>query len=654
MRQIWQFIAEHGTYPVQTTIKVTRDVFNSISLRAAQDCSVHAQRLVTGGSPAPSARPAPGEIVNHIAEESSRIVGPMVVPQTVHDPRSVSAMTEGRAEVKKDPRTGEPLAFKPDSAAGLRMAKFFTELQHKVYTRKRILSAVAEMMDGKGLGEFPIAKFSADQIAQAKAYNDLLTKPGYMRPRKVNGKYEVIAKDHKPVRGVVDNGIELMTLAWVSCQVYQELLFGHGAVFEKMSIKHRARDEVLQEINTALAEWPSGATPVPTAVWEIDQTAMEMHCRAPGSLSFVLNIIDHISSTVCATYLGQHGAKYSFKTAYDREKGMRLSCITCTGTVPGGKQKTLLQFPDMYLDSGWLLTSASNFTLELAATFGCFVSNVEHLFAYDSKAGNFRVAADTFNWTFRSVPLPIGPNGAERVIKKLYMRGFFEGDDGIGRINREVATPLVQAHVTNSLADQGFSGKFKFVTDGRGEFIGAHFLVRGGSTMLSHPVVPDIRRYIGKIGVHAQSRANLSAVERCAAAKARASSLARMFEGKIEAIHSIFKIQAEAKCGFSDDELNSAMVNVSSEYDPLAYVSGVQVGNHTYGSIMASLPPEAPRVYPASHIQNQVVCNSLEIEDTALLGDLQMFAEECVAQCRSGVFDHEAAYSALPAVLRSA
>jgi hypothetical protein len=365
----------------------------------------------------------------------------------------------------------------------------------------------------------------------------------------------------------------------------------------------------------------------------------------------VLELLDHISKIICQTYLGQHGMKYSFKMAWDRERGMRLTCVTCTGVAPGGKQKVTLTFPDLYLDSGWLLTSACNFTLELASVFACLVANIEHLFAWDNKKGMFRIAAGTFNWTFRSVPLPsaeLDEHNKLIIVKQLYLRGFFEGDDGLGRISRLVSGPKLQEHMVHSMADLGFSAKFKLVQDGRAEFIGSHSLAIDGHTRVDYPTVPDIKRYVGKIGVHAQARGDLSPLERVACAKARAKSLAQMFCGKIEGLYSVFKTQSELNWGYSDEDLKDTRVLIDSLYDPVAYGSGLAPGYHTYGEIAAALPPPTVKAFPRAAVQNTLICNSLEIPERPLIGEIEMFAQECLAQFRNGRLDHEAAYSSLP------
>ena len=207
----------------------------------------------------------------------------------------------------------------------------------------------------------------------------------------------------------MDNGVELMTLAWLSCAVYQDLLFGPGAIFEAMSIKHRKRSEVLNHINKVFAQPVNGG---PTSLFEIDQTSMEMHCRDPGTLSFVLDTIQYIARVLQLTLPGQHGRKYDFRIAYDRENGMRLTCVQCQTPTPNKGKKNTLKFPDMFLDSGWCLTSASNFTLELFAVMSCLVANPEHLFAWDKKKGMFAIPAGTFNWRFKSLPFP-APGTAE-------------------------------------------------------------------------------------------------------------------------------------------------------------------------------------------------------------------------------------------------
>ena len=54
------------------------------------------------------------------------------------------------------------------------------------------------------------------------------------------------------------------------------------------------------------------------------------------------------------------------------------------------------------------------------------------------------------------------------------------------------------------MTDLGFDAKFKIILNGRLEFVGLHASVKDGAIEKGTPIVPAVKRALGKLGVNAQ------------------------------------------------------------------------------------------------------------------------------------------------------
>jgi hypothetical protein len=314
-------------------------------------------------------------------------------------------------------------------------------------------------------------------------------------------------KEKKPARLVVDNTLQLLALNIISTSIFQHILFDeHDGIFYGMSIKHRAREEVLDNFGKWMQDpWgdkarvAKGLAPrvMETCSWEIDQTGMELHERCSrqgeGLLGYTYNALLRINSHVSHKMNGQFCGLHEAKIVHDVKTGMRIRFRIKGEALPKESWFTA-KFPDMYLDSGWALTSGVNFINELSGVFASITENPQHLFAINPDTGKFRLQDGTFDWRFTSVPLYQSLAATEPSSFPIYLRGLFEGDDGGGAASRCLHDPRnggPHGLIVRQQEDLGYSAKFKTIVDGRIEIIGAHFPVRHDT---SAPMCPGSQR----------------------------------------------------------------------------------------------------------------------------------------------------------------
>lgn len=672
LREVWDFIDTHGSYPVQSVISGTRRVFNSVCAKprnGADQPSPHAVMSDLSASSTQYAAPAQFEAVAHTVHPAAVVVGPVAVPVTVHDPRNVSRMTEGRSEVKLDPRTGEPLAFQPDSDVGKTVLRFFRILKGELFDDSTIDKAYRAVFGEKSLGEFGLSKFSPEQSAEAVGKMRLHESSMDAKlTRKAGGKWEQITKPGKVVRAVVDNGVEFLAMAYGVCAVFETIVFGHDSPFSRMSIKHGPRITVLDEFVANHSEpQVKGRDKV---MWEIDQTNMETHQRSPGVLDQVYLLLNHVASRISHRMSGTLANKYKARIAYDQKRGMILKVALEDVRCIDGARNCRLQFPDMYLDSGWLLTSAVNFVDEFACTYSCLTLNPWHVFAKDRNKRYYICQQDRpvhsrelvhsaqkpcrtkFKPVFQARQFTL--SGCEPAPDHIVLQGMFEGDDGAGSASSWLADPWIQEQVTWYAADIGYSAKFKVVKNGRVEFIGAHMVVSDGMTDRQIPWVPNVKSNIAKLGVHTQTRADTPDVTRQGIGAVRFLSLAENFEGRVEPLYMAFRKSAERLLsrGNNGKPLPKTLtVTTGDEYseDGRVYGARAQVSPWAvYEAHMAK--PQRP--FPSPAVQQKMILNSIEVEQVldehvTILSQLGIYAQACGED-----IDHQAAYLAMPRWLR--
>ena len=93
--------------------------------------------------------------------------------------------------------------------------------------------------------------------------------------------------------------------------------------------------------------------------------------------------------------------------------------------------------------------------------------------------------------------------------------------------------------VVDNMADLGFDAKLKIIDNGRLEFVGLHAAIKDGAVEHGVPIIPAVKRTIGKLGVNAQPGGR-NAEQLATVDAMRFLSIGEMFAGKIPAISEIF------------------------------------------------------------------------------------------------------------------
>lgn len=703
MRQLWQFATDNSGQLPQSTI--VRSVWRRVSsLFGANvpitDLSPHFRSATIGtqGRLEDSSYMSPpaGQVMAPVPLESAQAVGPVTHPVTIHNAQdrvSVAAALEGRSEVKKSvfpDANGEypPLSFKKSSAAAQRLNKFWKKFNLECLTDAAIDQAYQVMFADKTFKEIAMSKFSQDEIEQMQMELQTTVAPEELRNRKANGKLESVMKAGKPARLVVDNTLQLLAINIISVGIFQHILFDEeDGIFHSMSIKHRAREEVLDgfsawmqdpwskqqpkgpgrkvvnplgELGKALAaadnKRSNSARAIPTCCWEIDQTGMELHERCnrhgEGLLGYTYNALMRINNHVSHKINGEFTGLHEAKIAYDVKTGMRLRFRIRCPTVPKDAWFTA-KFPDMYLDSGWALTSGVNFINELSGVYASIVENPQHLFAVNPETKRFRLQDGTFDWKFKSIPLYQTSDAPAPASFDIYLRGLFEGDDGGGAASQCLADPRnggQQGLIIRQQEDLGYSAKLKTIISGRVEIIGAHFPVQNGLVCDDVPWIPAVQRYTSKLGV--QTNVNITP----SSTAARFLSLASMFAGRNEPLQRAFEqsaIRIIEEHG-SEKQFWSRAIRTNGYHEiDRAFGTGEHC-TYTMDDVKKHYDRVANKVHQPSHIQVRMLNMSIAEDVNASVVTREDYCKLCIFanECRTFGGDHESAYSMLPACFR--
>ena len=343
------------------------------------------------------------------------------------------------------------------------------------------------------IGEIASAGFTAEEMKRNVSTVQLMKTNSDLPTRKAGGKREIVPKDGKDTRSTVDNTAEVFTALNAAGKTFEHVCFNPvDGIFRHYCIKHKTRALITSDLAATFSKKGCFG-------WEIDQTRMEAHVRAPGTMRIVVKILQKVMDRVMHRFSGQLTHQYAARLSFDLNKGMRIKMTVNNVCLPGGKKTVTLKFEDFYLDSGWLLASLCNFLLETGATISCLVQKPQHTFAVNKATGKLHIQGGTFNHQFRGLAI----NGV-RPERPVYFRPKTEGDDGAGQISRHASTPEQLAKlVADNMADLGFDAKFKIIKDGRLEFVGLHALVKDGVIDTDTPIIPAVKRALGKLGMNA-------------------------------------------------------------------------------------------------------------------------------------------------------
>lgn len=450
-----------------------------------------------------------------------------------------------------------------------------------------------------------------------------------------------------------------------------------GGVFSRMCIKGQDRSKMLDQIISECSQPPLSkhGRPIedPLAIGEVDQTAMELHQRCDhdgnGTMGHFLGLLHHVNMII----LPKLQAKLTFlkdaKLWADVHSGMILK-LRIEGTT------LTARFKDLYLDSGWINTGDMNFTNETIVSHCAHLDNPEHLFAPNKQTGRLRIEEGSHDFIFNSIPLrQFDEDGVEKTVVTfqteetasgpkfdrvevpapkrsvaVFFRAWIEGDDGIFRLSRIFIDPTSTAkdgRKTNAMVeaeynDAGFQVKLKYIIDGRGEFVGAHVLVKGGLTDPSLPWVPAVGRYLLKIGLNVTS--NPSAANNAA----RAASLAMMFGGRLQVFATMFFNLLKS----IREEIKGSLSEVIIDVQPYSVESRVlSEGKHTLQAIIDTAALAVERPYPGIVKECQMIENSFELRPGSF-STLDMVKLMSLAEVIHQNMEDETAFGYLPAVLR--
>jgi hypothetical protein len=383
---------------------------------------------------------------------------------------------------------------------------------------------------------------------------------------------------------------------------------------------------------------------------------MELHERCSrqgeGLLGYTYNALlrinNRVSHKINAEFTGLHEAKI----VHDVKTGMRLRFRIKSPEVPKETWFTA-KFPDMYLDSGWALTSGVNFINELSGVFASMTANPEHLFARNPDTQKFRLQDGTFDWRFRSIPLYQTPQSTEPASFTIHLRGIFEGDDGGGAASRCLADDRNGGKtglIVKEQEDLGYSAKLKTIVKGRVEIIGAHFPVENGLVSDDVPWIPAVQRYTSKLGV--QTNVNITPSSQAA----RFLSLASMFAGRNEPLQRGFELSATRVIAnhSKDRQFWTTKIRTDGYHEiDRAFGDGTHC-TYTMEDIQKHYDRQVNKVHQDSRTQLRMLNMSIaedvdaNVVTRADFSKLMMFAEVC----RHFSGDDESAYSMLPLCFR--
>lgn len=697
LRQYWQFVDDNdGELPQSTLIgcafRQVRRLFTNLPILGVTE----EFRLAESGCTArvqdtSYMTPPPDQKMVPVAKDNAKAVGPITHMVTIHnaqDRYSVFGAIDARSKVKNSvfpDANGNhpPLTYKKGSPAANRLHVYWKEFNRLVVTDAAIDRAYHKNFAGKTFEEIVMSKFTKEEVAQIREQLQAYCKPEEIRTRDGNGKQESVVKNESPGRIVYNNHLELLATTVISGTIYQHLLFDEeDGIYYNMSIKHRQRDEVLdnfgdmmtnpfaqaRELGTREAkksardaglpkgERVPGNTDIETCCWEIDQSRMELHERCnrygEGILGYSYNVLMRIDDRVRGKINGEFAKLHQAKIAYDVKTGMRVRFKVRNPHTAKDAFYTA-KFPDMYMDSGWLLTSGVNMHNELSGMYSSVTKNPQHLLAINPRTGKFRIQDGTFDWKFKSINLYQTLGAKEPSSFSIYMRGMFEGDDGGGAASRCLADPRNggdRGQVIREQEDLGYSAKLKAMVNGRLEIIGAHYPVENGLVSKKVPWIPAVTRYTSKLGT--QTNVNITPSSTCA----RFLSLSSMFAGRCEKLERAFSESAQRiiEKHSSDRKFWTQAIRTDgyTEIDR-AFGRGTST-MWTLENVREHFNRQANKIHQTSEVEitmlnmsiaEDVNANVVTRSDHSKLG---LFAD----QCRTFDGDHESAYSLLPVSFR--
>lgn len=690
LRAVWLFNQDNdGKIPQMTILSGKRQFLDSIvrypnrlKARFYQSAQVtrvehDVQQLSPGTSETPIHGP-PGQDVGFTTSPQAFRLGPVFNVFTVWNTKirsNILSIMQGRSQTQA--------VYDPAADCTRGVNKCYTTFQNVVCTKEAVNRAYDEVMEACNNDPLQLlrGKFSEEEIATMLNKLEIIS-ANKIVARVLNGKLELMAKGGSKaktafMRGVVDNGLMLLALNNVGPTVLEHLVFHKHAdvkdegssaantkvsgIFSRLCIKGEDRVKVLDRIVKECSSPPShGKYPTSLtaaeartlsaemAFGEIDQTAMELHERCAtdgtGLMGSFLKVLKHVNTLLKDKLGARLSQQHNARIVFDINGGMTLK-IRIKG---GGEDEVYTaQFKDLYLDSGWKLTSLVNFMNELFVTLCGITKNPTRIFAKNAQTGRFRVEEGTHNFIFDSVSVvPRDENGsvidpnAPPISFPVYFRPWVEGDDGFFRVSRAFARYLKVAE--ERITSAGFKVKLKFIVNGRGEFVGAHFVCRDGLLDPKVPWSPAVGRYLLKLGI------NCSSQPTPVANAARAAALGMMFAGRVEVFCDMFYNQFIAlKKELAGKDFSKLKVKCA-DYSAEARVFGEK--EVTFQSVVDAFDAARAQPFPTLASQMSMLDNSFELPNGTFtpehMNSLAFLATDIVG------IDDEVAFSYLPPQLR--
>jgi len=426
-------------------------------------------------------------------------------------------------------RSKPKAVYNPTSNSAGRLSVLMNKFIHKVLTPKAIneayLKVLHEYPTRRDLVSKKFTQQQLDDIARRLERATIMVNKTTGQGRKGQVKHEMVAKEGKPPRAVIDEGPELLSINSMVSRILEVLVFDKDlGIFHRLSIKHRPRVQLLDAIQR---EWQTNGWSHIAAA-EVDQTAMELHERfnpvSGGVLGPIYQAIGVIAQQIDGyprTGTVRHMIN-NIKVDVDGGVNVRYKL-----RVDGRDTFVRVHYEDVFMTSGWRLTSCVNFLNELFATLIAFTDDPEIVFAtYKKKpsysAHRFLIQDEKFSFKFQ--------RDVAGVVREIKFRPFVEGDDVLAMVS-DCLIPCA-GDIENRYTELGYSSKIKILSTGRAEFIGAHFLLEEGR--ITSTWMPALGRYLCKLGVMASSNITKESIV------ARCCSIAVMFATKLPSVAEMF------------------------------------------------------------------------------------------------------------------
>lgn len=482
-------------------------------------------------------------VVGAVYRPNAVRAGPMVAPATVWDRKCDSnkvGVVQGRSKPTEQ--------YDKDSEPAKQLQGMYDDFIKRVATEERVVPILNKITDIKSLMMVK-GKLNMEQCVELERYWMEATPQTHMSTlRKMTVKHEVIAKQKKYPRGVVDEGFYNLTINTLMAHVLDELIFGEDGEYEHLSIKHVDKREMIENFISDYimlsGKQSTGKKNMGKLVgMEVDQTGMELHervnQRGEGVMGGIMRIMQHVLGIISKFTVDGWSGLLSIKLSHEMATGMRIE-------IRVGGKTAILQFTDWYMTSGWRLTSTINFLNELFATLCACFNNARRLFLVD-KTGKTLMSQRKHNMIFKTW-------WGESVlfIPKV------EGDDLAAAAGAELAKH--DTEIEANYKKMGYAAKLKFVVDGRLEFCGIHMEMKGG--VPTGRWCPDFYRSLVKVGTACVTDTK----NPHKGIASRFQSLAYMWAGHCEAMVELFWNLAKEHAALLDPE-EQQMLTIDTHAD---------------------------------------------------------------------------------------